>query len=142
MNYTWLSKMHLLIVHVNMCLVKKDYTFIRSSMWLRCQRICLQCRRPGFSHWVGKILWSRTWQPTPVLLPGESPWTEEPGGPQPTVSQRVGHDWATKHAYIYTPISAKCLFLQHFFFYHNLISMWCVIYQEIKEILVVKCIFT
>ena len=22
--------------------------------------------------------WRRTWQPTPVFLPGESPWTEEP----------------------------------------------------------------
>jgi len=22
--------------------------------------------------------WSRKWQPTPVLLPGKSPWTEEP----------------------------------------------------------------
>ena len=29
---------------------------------------------------VGKIPWRRTWQPTPVFLPGESPWTEEPGG--------------------------------------------------------------
>ena len=29
--------------------------------------------------WVGKILWRRAWQPTPVFLPGESPWTEEPG---------------------------------------------------------------
>ena len=28
----------------------------------------------------------------PVLLPGESPWTEEPGGLQPMRSQRVGHD--------------------------------------------------
>jgi len=92
MNYIWLSKMHILAVPVNMCLVKKDYTFIRSSLWLRWQRICLQCRRPGFNHWVGKILWSRTWQPTPVLLPGESPWTEEPGGPQSIMSQRVGHD--------------------------------------------------
>ena len=26
-----------------------------------------------------KILWRRAWQPTPVFLPGESPWTEEPG---------------------------------------------------------------
>ena len=33
--------------------------------------ICLQCRRPGFSPWVGKISWRRRWQPTPVLLPGE-----------------------------------------------------------------------
>ena len=33
---------------------------------------CLQCRRPGFDPWVGKIFWSRKWQPTPVLLPGKS----------------------------------------------------------------------
>ena len=30
-----------------------------------------QCRRPGFDPWVGKIPWRRTWQPTPVFLPGE-----------------------------------------------------------------------
>ena len=30
--------------------------------------------------WIGKIPWRRAWQPTPVSLPGESPWTEEPGG--------------------------------------------------------------
>ena len=29
------------------------------------------------------IPWRRKWQPTPVLLPGESPWTEEPGGASP-----------------------------------------------------------
>ena len=28
--------------------------------------------RPGFDPWVGKILWRRQWQPTPVLLPGKS----------------------------------------------------------------------
>ena len=33
----------------------------------------LQCRRPGFDPWVGKIPWRRAWQPTPVFLPGESP---------------------------------------------------------------------
>ena len=36
------------------------------------ERICLQCRRQGFSPWVGKIPWRRKWQPTPVFLPGES----------------------------------------------------------------------
>ena len=25
-----------------------------------------------FDPWVGKIPWRRAWQPTPVLLPGES----------------------------------------------------------------------
>ena len=28
---------------------------------------------------IGKIPWRRAWQPTPVFLPGESPWTEKPG---------------------------------------------------------------
>ena len=28
--------------------------------------------RHRFDPWVGKIPWSRTWQPTPVFLPGES----------------------------------------------------------------------
>ena len=38
---------------------------------------------------------SRAWQPIPVFLPGESPWTEEPGGPQSIGSQRVGHYWSS-----------------------------------------------
>ena len=32
------------------------------------------------------------WQPTPVFLPGEFPWTEEPGRLQSMGLQRVGHD--------------------------------------------------
>ena len=40
---------------------------------------------------IGKVPWSSEWQPTAVFLPGESPWTEEPGGLQSTGSQRVGH---------------------------------------------------
>ena len=28
-------------------------------------------QRPGLVLWVGKIPWRRTWQPTPVFLPGE-----------------------------------------------------------------------
>ena len=36
------------------------------------------------------------WQPTPVFLPGESPWKEEPGGLKSMGSQRAGHDRETK----------------------------------------------
>ena len=36
--------------------------------------------QPGFDLWTGTIPWRRAWQPTPVFLLGESPWTEEPGG--------------------------------------------------------------
>ena len=46
----------------------------------------------GFNPWVRKIPWKRECLPTPVLLPGESPWTEEPGGLYSMGSQRVRHD--------------------------------------------------
>ena len=46
-----------------------------------------QCKRTKFDPWVGKIPWRMAWQPTLVFLPGESPWTEEPGGLQPIGSQ-------------------------------------------------------
>ena len=50
--------------------------------WLRRKRIHLQCGRPEFDPWFGKIPWRRAWQLTPVFLPGESPWAEEGGGLQ------------------------------------------------------------
>jgi len=30
-------------------------------------------RETGFDPWVGKISWSRAWQPTPVFSPGKIP---------------------------------------------------------------------
>ena len=58
-------------------------TFIETSFnvpmwlpwWLSGKEPCLQCRRHsrgGSSPWVGKSPWRRTWQLTPVLLPGKS----------------------------------------------------------------------
>ena len=55
---------------------------------------CRRHNRRGFSPWVRKILWRSAWKPTPVFLPGESSWTEEPGGPQSIGSQRLRHDWS------------------------------------------------
>ena len=56
---------------------------------------CRRLKRGEFNPWVGKISWRRAWQPTPVFLPGEFPRTEEPGSPQSTGMQRVGHDCVT-----------------------------------------------
>ena len=55
------------------------YYICELPWWLRWYRICLQCGRPEFDPWVGKIPWRREWQPTPVFLPREfhgqrSPW--------------------------------------------------------------------
>ena len=44
--------------------------------------------------WIRKTPWRRAWQPTPIFLPRESPWTEEPGELQSTGSQRVKYDWS------------------------------------------------
>ena len=45
--------------------------------------------RGGFDPWVWKIPWRRAWQPTPVFLSEESPWTEKPGGLQSVGSQSL-----------------------------------------------------
>ena len=42
-----------------------------TSLVAQMERICLQCRKPGFDPWVRKILKGKEWQPTPVFLPGE-----------------------------------------------------------------------
>jgi len=43
--------------------------------------------------WVQSLCWEDPPEEgTPVFFPGESPWTEEPGGLQSMGSQRVGHD--------------------------------------------------
>ena len=51
-------------------------------------------KRCGFNLWVKKVPWRRAWQPTPVFLPGESPWTEESGGLQSMGLQRPAHNWS------------------------------------------------
>ena len=36
---------------------------------------------------LGRFPWRRAWQPTPVFLPAESPWTKKPDGLQSMGSQ-------------------------------------------------------
>ena len=40
--------------------------------WFSAKQSACQDRRCRFDPWVGKIPWKKTWQPTPVLLPGKS----------------------------------------------------------------------
>ena len=54
--------------------------YIWASLVAQWSRICQQCRWPGLDPWVRKSPWRREWQPTPVLLPGKSPWMEEVDG--------------------------------------------------------------
>ena len=62
---------------------------------------CRSSRRCGFDPWVGKILWRRKWQPTPIFLPGKchgqsSLARYSPRGP------RVGCDLACASTYAHS----------------------------------------
>ena len=58
--------------------------------------MCLQCRRPGFDPWVGKIPWRRKWQLTPAFLPGKFHGQRCLVGYSPWSHKRVGHNLVTK----------------------------------------------
>ena len=47
-------------------------TFVGLPWWLSVKESIYQCRRCPVDWLVGKISWRRTWQPTPVFLPGKS----------------------------------------------------------------------
>ena len=47
-------------------------TVLMTSLVAQMVSVCLQCGRPRFNPWVGKIPWRRKWQSTPILLPGKS----------------------------------------------------------------------
>ena len=66
------------------------------AWWLSGKKSACQCRRFGFSSWVGKIPWSRKWQPTPVFLPWKSHGQSSQEGYSPWGRKRVGHELATK----------------------------------------------
>ena len=70
---------------------------------------------PMRETWVWSLGWENPLEevtaPTPVFLPGESPWIEEPGELQSMGLQRVRHNWATNtahtHLISYTKINSK-----------------------------------
>ena len=93
----WLSKhAHIHYIHFNENSLRYTLTLAfpgdASGKEPTCQ--CRKSKRCRFNPWVGKIPWRRAWQPNPVFLLGESPWTEETGGLQSMWWQRVRHDWS------------------------------------------------
>ena len=64
--------------------------------WLSGKEPAYQCKRCRFDPWVGKILWRRKWQHTPVFSPGKSHEQRTLSRLQSVGSQRVRHNLATK----------------------------------------------
>ena len=65
------------------------------SRWLSGKESACQCRRQRFDPWVRKIPWRRTWQPTPVFLPGKSHGQRSLAGYSPPGRRELD---TTKHA--------------------------------------------
>ena len=72
------------------------------------KKICLQCWRPGFNPWIGRISWRRAWQLTPGFLPGKSQGQRSLAGCRPW-GRRVRHDWVIK-TFIFTPLQGSPLY--------------------------------
>ena len=58
--------------------------------------------RHRFNPWVGKILWRRAWQQTPVLLPGESHGQRSLESCSPCGCKQLDTTEATQHAHTHT----------------------------------------
>ena len=85
----------------------------RWPWWLRWWRIYLQCGRPGFNPWFGKIPWRREQLPTPVFWPGEFHGQRRLAVYSPWGSQRVGHEWATFTLSLSLPLTPPGKPIQH-----------------------------
>ena len=61
---------------------------------------CRKCKKWGFNPWVRKIPWRRSWQPTPVFLPGESHGQRSLMGCSPQGHKESDTTEVTEHAHI------------------------------------------
>ena len=59
--------------------------------WLSGKEPACQCRRWSFDPWIRKILWTRKWKPTLIVLPGKSRGPRSLAGYSPWGSQK---SWA------------------------------------------------
>ena len=67
-----------------------------------------QCRRCGFSSWIGKLPWMTEWQPTLVFLPEKSRGQRSLAGYSPWGHKRVWNDLATKQQQIKDLGNSEC----------------------------------
>ena len=108
-------------------------------------RIWLQCRRPGFDPWVGKIPWRRERLPTPVFWPEEchglySPWSPKEldmtdyAGPS-QIARVVSLSWLA--AFILTVILLPpCCAAFYFVLGYSQLTMLCyfLLYSTVNQL--------
>ena len=61
----------------------RNFIILKQRTWLPMQEV----KRHGIDPWVGKILWRREWQPTPVFLPEKSHRQRSLAGYSPRIAE-------------------------------------------------------
>ena len=111
-----------------------------ASQVAQCKESACQCRRCGFSPWIGQIPWRRKWQPTPYSslenfhgrrnLAGYSPW----GSKSQT---RLSTQCAYTHAH--SPKGHTCSSLRTFW---SLVVTWefylCYLFVSLSQKIIFK----
>ena len=83
---------------------------------------CTRHRRPGFSPWAEKIPWRRSWQSTPVFLPGESHGQRSLVGYSPWGCKGLDKTEITLHAHTQCKINDLLGF--RFIFFEKIQAMY------------------
>ena len=68
-------------------------------------------KRRGFNPWVGKIHWRKTWQSTPVFLPGESHGQRSLTGSSPLGRKESDMTKANKQAHTLNKVKKQITLL-------------------------------
>ena len=79
---THITKVSNLKSDANTLIYKTDPQTLKTNLWLPKGRSCGGGINEEFGITDTTATKTREWQPTPVSLYGESPWTQEPGGLQ------------------------------------------------------------
>ena len=87
------------LTHSSYCILKPNSQAVPQAMSWSLRTTIRRCR---FDPWVGKILWRRKWQSTPVFLPGKSHRQRSLAGHSPW-----GHRESDMIGQISTSISLK-----------------------------------
>ena len=104
---------------------------------------CRRHKRCRFNPWARKIPWRRSWQPTPVLLPGRSHGQRSLEEYSPWGRKRVGQDWnalAHVHKCQITTIWVRkfCIVIKNFLYLPLFHLKWNCIHfpmlQNIREL--------
>ena len=91
---------------------------------------CRRLKRCGFELWVGKIPWTRKWQPIPVLLPGKFHGQSSLVGYSPWVTKLDMIEYTHTHTHTQSVCVHTHVLLEKEMATHSSILAWRISWTE------------